>query len=531
MNTRFVRNGFRAAPLVAALLLAIVASPVSAAEFWLRAESFIKTLPDGQAVTMWGYAPCTGVNTGCAPATVPGPALTVPTGEGLTIHLYNNGLPEGVSVTIPGQPAATDGVNPIQVTRIGNPVTGRIRAFTHEAAPDTSADYVWLAGAINPGTYLYQSGSHPAVQVQMGLYGALESDAAAGNAYGVPETGYSTDLTLLFSEIDPELHAAVATGQYGPGLAKTSTFDYVPKYFLVNGEPFSPGLSPMILGTPGQNVLLRLLNAGLKTRLPAFSGFDLTLVAEDGNLYGFAPQGRQAELYAGKTLDAIVVAPAAGYYPVFDRAQGLTNDVAPGGGMLRYLQVAAASQFTLSAAKTGGGTGTVQSTSAPGGIFCGSDCGEAYNAGTAVSLTANPDPGSSFVGWSGDCSGVGDCEVTLSAARNAIAEFQLSPRVRVLAPDGGEVYPEGSFTTIRWEAPANARHFTLLYSTNGGRKWRLIERGVTGNDFVWRVPLVNSDKRRCLVRVRAYDQTNRWIGVDRSNRRFRITNVVLAAPL
>ena len=34
-----------------------------------------------------------------------------------------------------------------------------------------------------PGTYLYQSGSHPAVQVQMGLYGGVTSDAAAGEVY------------------------------------------------------------------------------------------------------------------------------------------------------------------------------------------------------------------------------------------------------------------------------------------------------------------------------------------------------------
>lgn len=526
MNVRFVRNGLRVAPLVAVLLLALGAPPASAAEFWLRAESFVKTLPDGRAVTMWGYAPCTGVNTGCGPATVPGPALTVPAGEALTINLYNNGLPEGVSVTIPGQPAPTDGVLPVQVVR--NP-DGRIRAFAHEVAAGASRDYVWPAGAIKPGSYLYQSASHPAVQVQMGLYGALESDAAAGNVYGVPETAYAADVTLLYSEIDPSLHDAVAAGEYGPGRAMTSTIDYRPEYFLVNGEPFAPGMSPTALGTPGQAVLLRLLNAGLKTRLPAFSGFTLSLVAEDGNRSAFPRQGRQAELYAGKTLDAIVTVPAAGYYPVFDRAQGLTNGATPGGGMLSYLQVADAAQFTLSVAKIGGGTGTVQSASAPGGIFCGGDCAETYNAGTAVRLTAVADPGSFFFGWSGACSGVGDCEISLGGGRNAIAEFRRASRVRVLAPNGREVFPEGSFTTIRWSAPASARIFTVQYSTNGGASWRLIERGVTGNSLVWEVPEVRSNRNRCRVRVRAYDGANRYVGGDRSNADFRILNVPVAA--
>ena len=43
---------------------------------------------------------------------------------------------------------------------------------------------------------------------------------------------------MLFSEVDPMLHNAVATGNYGPGQAVTSTMDYDPKYFLLNGEPY-----------------------------------------------------------------------------------------------------------------------------------------------------------------------------------------------------------------------------------------------------------------------------------------------------
>lgn len=530
MNSRLVRNGFRAVPLAAALLLGLAAHPASAAEFWLRAESFVKTMPDGQAVTMWGYAPCGAAFGGCGAATVPGPALTVPTGEGLTIHLFNNGLPEAVSMTIPGQPAATDGVNPIQVTRIVNPVTGRIRAFTHEVAAGNSTDYVWPVGTIKPGTYLYQSGSHPAVQVQMGLYGALENDAAATNAYGVTETDYDADLTLLFSEVDPALHAAVAAGHYGPPPAPpvpvdwmTSTVDYQPKYFLVNGEAFAPGMSPTVLGTTGQTVLLRLLNAGLKTRLPSFGGFTLEMVAEDGNRYPFAQQGVQAELYAGKTVDAIVVVPGAGYYPVYDRALGLTNGTAPGGGMLRYLQVVGP-QFQLSVTQAGTGVGQVRSTSAPGGILCGADCTESYNAGTAVNLTAIPNPGSYFFGWGGDCSDLGDCQVTLGAARNVVADFRLSAGVLLLDPNGGESYLEGSFATIRWTAPANARHVTLWYSTNGGGTWKRIDRGLAGNSYLWQVPQVNATQNDCRVRVRAFNANNGAVGTDGSNANFSITN-------
>jgi hypothetical protein len=77
--------------------------------------------------------------------------------------------------------------------------------------------------------------------------------------------------------------------------------------------------------------------------------------------------------------------------------------------------------FTLTVTKSGTGTGTV--TSSPAGIDCGSDCSEAYSSGTSVTLTAMPDGSSYFVGWSGACSGVGPCTVTMDAAKSANANF------------------------------------------------------------------------------------------------------------
>ena len=38
--------------------------------------------------------------------------------------------------------------------------------------------YSWTN--MKPGTYLYQSGTHPQVQVQMGLYGGVKKDFATG---------------------------------------------------------------------------------------------------------------------------------------------------------------------------------------------------------------------------------------------------------------------------------------------------------------------------------------------------------------
>jgi hypothetical protein len=45
--------------------------------------------------------------------------------------------------------------------------------------------------------------------------------------------------------------------------------------------------------------------------------------------------------------------------------------------------------------------------------------------GTTVTLTALPNAGSLFVGWSGACNGGGACNVAMDAARNVAARFDL----------------------------------------------------------------------------------------------------------
>lgn len=77
--------------------------------------------------------------------------------------------------------------------------------------------------------------------------------------------------------------------------------------------------------------------------------------------------------------------------------------------------------FALTVTKAGSGTGTV--TSNPAGIDCGSTCGANYPDGTVVTLTAAPDAGSAFSGWSGACTGAGSCVVTMNAAKSVTATF------------------------------------------------------------------------------------------------------------
>jgi len=89
--------------------------------------------------------------------------------------------------------------------------------------------------------------------------------------------------------------------------------------------------------------------------------------------------------------------------------------------------------FTVSV--TTSGSGTVSG----GPIDCGSTCSADILSGTpALTLQAIPDPGEEFVSWEGDCSGSGDCIVTIDQARNVTAMFQLiGPKILTIDWSGG----------------------------------------------------------------------------------------------
>jgi len=79
------------------------------------------------------------------------------------------------------------------------------------------------------------------------------------------------------------------------------------------------------------------------------------------------------------------------------------------------------------------GSGTV--TSSPAGINCLPSCIQDFPLGTEVTLSATPASGRVFSGWSGDCTGTGDCVVTMSAAREVRATFfDPRPASLVIAP-------------------------------------------------------------------------------------------------
>lgn len=79
-------------------------------------------------------------------------------------------------------------------------------------------------------------------------------------------------------------------------------------------------------------------------------------------------------------------------------------------------------QPSLGVTKTGTGSGVV--TSNPAGISCGATCTATFPSGTSVTLTAVPEAGSAFAGWSGaGCSGTGTCVLSLASNTTVTATF------------------------------------------------------------------------------------------------------------
>ena len=143
--------------------------------------------------------------------------------------------------------------------------------------------------------------------------------------------------------------------------------NYTPLYYLINGVAFdrNNASASMFATAPATgvtgNVLVRLVNAGLRMHVPSivgsttsmtgpmFPGF--SLVAEDGNpLPGLTRVQSEVFMAAGKTYDVMVDAPAActpvlpattctsQALPIYDRELSLSgNSISRDSGMLAYI--------------------------------------------------------------------------------------------------------------------------------------------------------------------------------------------------
>jgi hypothetical protein len=275
--------------------------------FNLVATSGTINTPDGNSVFMWSYADSSGQ------FQYPGPVLCVNQGDTVTVNLTNN-LPEPVSIIFPGQDSL--------VTASG----GSAGLFTTEAAANGGGvSYTFVAG--EPGTYLYESGSDPTKQVEMGLYGVLVVRPVMGANYAYDDASSQFDPTreylILLADMDPDLHHAVETG---------GSYDYTlrhDRYYTVNGRNFPDTLlengTNLLPAQPygalvriqpttlaDQPALVRMVNAGMDNHPYHPHGNHMTQIAQDARLL-LSPEGSSASserfgetIGSGQTEDYLI---------------------------------------------------------------------------------------------------------------------------------------------------------------------------------------------------------------------------------
>ena len=225
-------------------------------------------------------------------------------------------------------------------------------------APGASFTYQFTAA--EAGTYFYHS--HVGTQLDRGLYGALIVDDRAQPASGTSDiplllddwldgTGQTPDQALkqlqsmnmgsgsmsgtdsgsmggmdMGSGTSSGAMSGMDMGSAGVDAAHplgTDTADLTYPAYLVNGR--TPGAAQVYPVSPGQQVRLRLINAGAATPFRvAFGGGKMTVVATDG--YPVTPVPTDSLVIGmGERYDVLVTAPATGPFPLVAAVEGKTG--------------------------------------------------------------------------------------------------------------------------------------------------------------------------------------------------------------
>jgi uncharacterized repeat protein (TIGR02543 family) len=104
-------------------------------------------------------------------------------------------------------------------------------------------------------------------------------------------------------------------------------------------------------------------------------------------------------------------------------------------------------------------TGTGSISSSPGSIDCGSTCSGLFVNGVKVQLTAKPDQGFTFSGWSGDCSGTSN-PLTINATKDQKCTALFAPASSVDLNPFGTTTNDGPYNVQFVNGMLNPVHAT-----------------------------------------------------------------------
>jgi len=301
---------------------------ITGSTFTLTAKAGYISTGDGQSLLAYGYA------NGAGEMQYPGPTLIVNQGDTVRITLTNQ-LPAiapdaapNVSIVFPGQ-------DEVSANPVGNPALTAQGNLTLEALPNGSVRYEFVAS--QPGTYLYHSGTDKALQVEMGLTGALivrPSSNPLGRAYGHNDTRFDREYLFFQTAMDINIHRLVELG----ARAMVDFSTYRPTLWFFNGRNAPDSMSDnnvawlptqpygsMAMMHPGEKVLLRLVGGGRDFTPFHHHGNNTWLIAKDGRMLQSAPNSGPDLAVSNFT---ITIAPGETYDATFEwTGKGLGFDI------------------------------------------------------------------------------------------------------------------------------------------------------------------------------------------------------------
>lgn len=308
-------------------------------DFWAKPGTI--NMPNGVTVPFWGYA-----ESASSEPQLPGPAIEAAVGDILQINLHNT-LNEPVSMIFPGQ-----NVVPTPVKE-----DGKFVSYTAHA-PGNGDVVSYSYTADKPGIFLYESGSSPERQIQMGMHGIiivrpLGFDAAnplARTAYGA-NTGSEFDIekVLVLGEIDSILHSKIINPQPG------DKYVFNPDYWTVSGRSYphtiaaadgsSQPFSSKITAGSGQKILIRCINAGFQHHNIRFDNLPVRIIGMDSvplrsNTLDKTYRKNTITIAAGESYDIITTINTLGLYMIYDRDYNhLVNIDGLSGGMMTMVEI------------------------------------------------------------------------------------------------------------------------------------------------------------------------------------------------
>ncbi len=149
------------------------------------------------------------------------------------------------------------------------------------------------------------------------------------------------------------------------------------------------------------------------------------------------------------------------------------------------LLVSAPLNYLLKVSKSGDGQGLITANS--GNINCGSVCEDEYTGGSSIIIFAKPDSNSSFGGWSGACSGLGNCEALINSDILATGAFYLLPSVASPSSQSQPVINHILISEIMAGSDANSNdEFIELYNPTSNpidlTGWSIKKKSSSGSE-------------------------------------------------